>query len=94
MIVTKKDVEYIAKLANLIFTEKQAEKMADEFSGILNHFDNINNEDLEGIEMYSFDDEPLRLRKDEVIPFENKAELYSNTKSMQETAIKIPKVVD
>lgn len=94
MEVTKKDVEYIAKLANLIFTDEEANKMAEEFTGILTHFDNINNEDLEGIEMYSFKDNPLRLRKDEFIPFDNKKELYRNTKSMQGTAIKIPKVVE
>jgi aspartyl-tRNA(Asn)/glutamyl-tRNA(Gln) amidotransferase subunit C len=94
MKVTKEEVAYIAKLSNLMLTPEQAEKQADEFSNILNHFDTINQENLTGIEMYSFEDEPLRLRKDEAIPFKNSDELYANTKSMQETAIKIPKVVE
>ena len=94
MKVTKEEVYYIAKLANLHFTEDEAEKMSQEFSGILSHFDNINKEDLEGIEMYSFDDRPLRLRKDEVHVFDNKKDLYKNTKKMRDTAIEIPKVVE
>ena len=94
MTVTKKEVAYIAGLANLRFDEASIEKMAEEFSKILNHFDNISKEDLSGIEMYSFADEPLRLRTDEAIPFEDAVSLYDNTKSMQDTAIKIPKVVD
>jgi len=94
MIVTKKEVAYIAGLSNLMFDDASIEKMADEFSKILNHFDNISKEDLGGIEMYSFADEPLRLRPDKAVPFEEASVLYDNTKSMQDTAIKIPKVVD
>ncbi len=94
MIVTKKEVAYIAGLANLMFDDVEIETMADEFSKILNHFDNISKEDLSGIEMYSFADEPLRLRPDKAVPFEEAGALYENTKSMQDTAIKIPKVVD
>jgi aspartyl-tRNA(Asn)/glutamyl-tRNA(Gln) amidotransferase subunit C len=94
MTVTKKEVAYIAGLANLRFDEVSIEKMAEEFSKILNHFDNISKEDLSDIEMYSFADEPLRLRRDKAIPFEDAVSLYANTKSMQDTAIKIPKVVD
>lgn len=94
MIVTKKEVAYIAGLANLMFDDTSIEKMTDEFSTILNHFDNICKEDLSGVEMYSFADEPLRLRPDNAVSFEDAAVLYDNTKSMQDTAIKIPKVVD
>ncbi|MDP3386045.1 MAG: Asp-tRNA(Asn)/Glu-tRNA(Gln) amidotransferase subunit GatC [Eubacteriales bacterium] len=94
MTVTKKEVAYIAGLANLRFDDASIEKIADEFSKILNHFDNISKEDLSGIEMYSFADEPLRLRPDKAVPFEEAGALYDNTKSMQDTAIKIPKVVD
>jgi aspartyl-tRNA(Asn)/glutamyl-tRNA(Gln) amidotransferase subunit C len=94
MKVTKDEVYYIAKLANLHFTEEEAQKMSEEFSGILTHFDNINKEDLNGLEMYSFDDKPLRLRKDETHPFENSKNLFTNTKKMRDTAIEIPKVVE
>ena len=94
MKVTRKEVEYIAKLANLKLTEKETEKMSDEFSGILTHFDNIKNENLDGIEMYSFEDEPSKLRDDKVIEFENKKKLFRNVKDMIGTSIKIPKVVE
>lgn len=94
MKVTKDEVYYIAKLANLHFTKEEAQKMSEEFSGILTHFDNINKEDLDGIDMYSFDDKPLRLRKDETQFFENSKNLFKNTKKMRATAIEIPKVVE
>lgn len=94
MKITTKDVEYIAKLSNLSFTDDEAEKMAEEFSNILTHFDIINKENLEGIEMYSFDDEPLRLRKDEIIKFENSEDIFKNSKDMTDNYIKIPKIIE
>ncbi len=94
MKVTKEEVAYIARLAHLSFTEEEALKMAGEFSDILAHFDNLSQEDLEGIDLYPFEEEGMRLREDQVIPFEHFEELYRNTRSMAGTAVKIPRVVD
>ena len=94
MKVSKEEITYIAKLANLKFTDEETEKMSEEITNILDHFDNISNENLEGIDMYSFEDHPLRLRDDEVKEFEDRDILFQNTKTMSGTSIEIPKVVE
>lgn len=94
MKISIEKINYISKLANLKLSEEETLKISDEFSEIFAHFDNIVKEDLSNFDMYSFDDEPSKLRKDEVIEFDNKKDLFRNVKEMIETSIKIPKVVD
>lgn len=94
MIVDKDTIKYIAKLAKLKFTENEAEELAKEFENILGHFDNIDKEDLTGIEMSSFDEERSVVRTDEVKAFNNKQELFQNAKQMKDGYITIPKVLE
>lgn len=51
MKVEIKDVEYIAKLAKLQFTEEETEKLAKEFESILSHFETIDKLDLSDINL-------------------------------------------
>jgi len=92
--VSREEVEYIAKLANLKFSPIEMDKLLKEFESILDHFENLKKEDLEGFDMYSFDEKSLRIRKDEVVDFENREKLFSNVKKMRDNCIEIPKVVD
>ncbi|MDW7668685.1 MAG: Asp-tRNA(Asn)/Glu-tRNA(Gln) amidotransferase subunit GatC [Bacillota bacterium] len=94
MKVSREEVKYIAKLANLEFSQKEMDKLLNEFESILEHFENLKEENLEGYEMYSFDEKSLRTRKDEVVDFDNREKLFSNVKKMRENCIEIPKVVD
>lgn len=89
------DVIYIAKLAKLRFTDEEIEILAKEFEGILSHFESIDNFDLSGVEIdvYSENMKPV-LRKDEVAVFEDKNKLFKNAKSMEDTAIKVPKIIE
>lgn len=88
------DVKYIAKLAKLNFTEEEAKKLALEFENILGHFQAINNLDLDDININEFDEVNTEFRKDEVKVFENKEKLFQNVKSMRDTSIEIPKVIE
>ena len=94
MKVSREEVKYIAKLANLEFSQDEMDKLLKEFESILEHFENLEQEDLKGFNMYSFDEKSLRTRKDEVVDFENREELFSNVKKMRDNCIEIPKVVD
>lgn len=87
-------INYIAKLSKLKFTEKEAEKFANEFEQILTHFDNIDKEDLTNVNLNEVDQSESVLRKDEVKTFENKRELFQNVKKMKEDYISIPKVIE
>jgi len=94
MKVSREEVKYIAKLSNLEFSQGEMDKLLKEFESILEHFINLEEENLEGYEMYSFDDKSLRTRKDEVVDFDNRKKLLSNVKKMRDNCIEIPKVVD
>lgn len=93
----KVDIEtiyYIAKLAKLNFTQEEAEAFANEFEGILNHFTNIDKEDLTGIQINDYDKKKSALRKDQTRICEDKKKLFQNVKEMQDNAIVIPKVME
>ncbi len=95
MKITVDEVNYIAKLAKLKFTEEEAIKMTEEFEGILSHFESIDKVDLSDInlDLYSEDLKPV-VRKDESTVFEDKKKLFQNVKSMSDTSIKVPKIIE
>ena len=95
MKITMDEVTYIAKLAKLRFTEVEAKKMAEEFQGILTHFESIDKFDLSHInlDIFSEDLKPV-VRKDETAVFEDKKKLFQNVKSMTDTYIKVPKIIE
>lgn len=88
------DVKYIAKLAKLRFTEEEVEKLTLEFESILGHFEAIDNLDLSDVDINEFDEVTTEFRKDEVKVFEDKKKLFQNVKSMRDTSIEIPKVIE
>lgn len=95
MNITVENVNYIAKLAKLRFTDEEANQMAGEFQNILTHFESIDKFDLSDIELsvFSKDMKPV-YRKDEVTIFEDKAKLFQNVKTMEDTSIKVPKIIE
>jgi aspartyl-tRNA(Asn)/glutamyl-tRNA(Gln) amidotransferase subunit C len=95
MKITLENVNYIAKLAKLSFTEEQAEKLAEEFEGILTHFESIDKLDLSDISLDIYS-ENLKsvLRKDEAAVFEDKKKLFQNVKSLRDTSIQVPKIIE
>ncbi len=95
MKILVEDVQYIAKLAKLSFSEEQAKKMAMEFESILTHFESIDKFDLSDIhlDLYSEALQPV-LRKDETAVFPDKEKLFQNVKSMSDTSIMVPKILE
>ncbi|WP_432667390.1 Asp-tRNA(Asn)/Glu-tRNA(Gln) amidotransferase subunit GatC [Wukongibacter baidiensis] len=94
MRINKDEVRYIAKLSKLSFSEEETEEFIGEFNNILNHFENIEREEYYEIEVNNFDNTESILREDEVKVFENKNDLFRNVKSMRDTNIEIPKVME
>ncbi|MVX65070.1 Asp-tRNA(Asn)/Glu-tRNA(Gln) amidotransferase subunit GatC [Clostridium chromiireducens] len=93
MKVSIDEVKYIAKLSKLKFSDDEAAKFAKEFESILDNFQYLNelnldiNEDNETVEL-----KPV-IRQDEVKSFECN-DLFRNVKDMQDTYIKVPKVIE
>ncbi len=95
MKISIEDVNYIAKLAKLSITPEQAQKMVKEFESILSHFESIDKFELSDVQLdlYSEDMKSV-LRKDETCVFEDKKKLFQNVKSMSDTYIKVPKIIE
>ncbi len=95
MKISVEDVNYIAKLSKLNITSEQAQKMLKEFESILSHFESIDKFDLSDVDIDLFNDnmKPV-LRKDENSVFEDKKKLFQNVKSMSDTYIKVPKIIE
>ena len=93
MKVSIDEVKYIAKLCKLKFSDEEAAKFASEFESILENFQYLNELDL-GIKE-DIDDVELKpiVRKDEVKTFDCK-DLFRDVKDMQETYIKVPKIIE
>ncbi|AGF56960.1 MULTISPECIES: Asp-tRNA(Asn)/Glu-tRNA(Gln) amidotransferase subunit GatC [Clostridium] len=94
MKVSIDEVKYIAKLSKLKFSDEEAAKFASEFESILENFQYLNELDLEVKEEIN-DKAELKpvVRKDEVKTFECK-DLFRNVKDMQETYLKVPKIIE
>lgn len=86
-------INYIAKLAKLKFTEEEAKEFAKEFQEILSHFKNIDREDLLEIKE-EIEEKVSVIREDKVLPWDNKDELFQNTKEFKDRYIIIPKVIE
>ena len=93
MKVSIDEVKYIAKLAKLSFSDEEAEKFAGEFESILDQFQYLSDMDLEiDSEIEKEKLEPI-VRKDEVKEFDCK-DLFRNVKDMQDTYIRVPKIIE
>ena len=93
MKVSIDEVKYIAKLAKLNFSDDEAKEFAGEFESILDQFQYLSDMDLEidgEIEKEKL--EPI-VRKDEVKEFDCK-DLFRNVKDMQDTYIRVPKIIE
>ena len=89
------DVRYIAKLAKLSISFEQAQKMVKEFEGILTHFESIGRLDLGDAQPEPLErDSGTVLREDETSVFEDKKKLFLNTKSISDSYIEVPKIIE
>lgn len=94
MKVDIKEVKYIAKLAKLKFSDEETLKLSSEFESILSHFESIDKLNLDDIKIDIEDDLKPVLRDDEVKYFADKKKLFQNTKSMKDTSIMVPKIIE
>lgn len=94
MNVSIEEVKYISKLCKLSFSDEEVISFANEFEGILNHFNHLSELDLDNVdENNELQDLKPIVRKDEAIKCECET-LFSNVKSMQDTYIKVPKIIE
>jgi len=94
MSVTKKDVEYIATLARLSFSEDEKEKMTEELNSILHYVEKLNELDTEEVEpLNNMNERHNVLRPDEVVASIENSKALKNAPDSIERFFKVPKVI-
>ena len=94
MSVTIKDVEHIAQLANLEFTEEQKQKFLLQFNDILKYMEQLNSVDTTNVEPLSHVIELKNVfRVDAVKPSTPTEEALKNAPKKNDGYFKVPKVI-
>ncbi len=94
MKVTIKDVEYIAKLARLEYSDDEKKIFTEQFNTILAYIDKLNELNTDEIEPLSHVIELSNvMREDEVKPSLPVDEVLKNAPSKTDSFFKVPKVI-
>jgi aspartyl-tRNA(Asn)/glutamyl-tRNA(Gln) amidotransferase subunit C len=94
MSVTIKDVEHIAKLAKLEFSDAEKEKFTHQFNDILKYMEQLNSVDTTNVEPLAQVIELKNVfREDVVTPSTPTAEALKNAPAATEEYFKVPKVI-
>jgi aspartyl-tRNA(Asn)/glutamyl-tRNA(Gln) amidotransferase subunit C len=94
MPVNKNDVEKIAKLAKLKFSEEELENFTPQMNEILNYMDKLNELDTENIEPLSHPVEQTNVFRDDKLKTSVSTEdALKNAPSKDEQYFKVPKVI-
>ena len=94
MSVTKKDIEKIAELAQLKFSEDELESFTPQMNEILNYMEKLNELDTDNVEPLSHPVEQTNVfRKDELKKSLTTEEALKNAPEKNEHHFKVPKVI-
>lgn len=94
MAVTIKEVEHIAKLARLSFTEEEKQKFTHQLNEILEYVQQLNKLDTSKVEPLSHVIELSNVfREDEVKPGLSTEEALKNAPAKTDRFFKVPKVI-
>ncbi|NOY77671.1 MAG: Asp-tRNA(Asn)/Glu-tRNA(Gln) amidotransferase subunit GatC [Calditrichaeota bacterium] len=94
MAITVEDVEKIAKLAKLSFTDKEKQKFTEQLSQIISYVEKLNELDVEGVPAtYHVLEVKNVFRKDEVKPSMPQEEVLENAPSKKNGYFSVPKVI-
>ena len=94
MAITIKDVEHIAELARLKFSEKELDNFTHQLNEILSYVEKLNELDTENVEPLSHPVENTNVfRDDEVKPSVPTEEALKNAPDKNESFFKVPKVI-
>jgi len=93
-IITKKEVEYVAKLAKLEFNEEEKEEFTSQLNSILDYFKKLDELDTEKVEPTAYViSMPNLLNEDKVKPSLPREEVLSNSKHIKKGYFKVPKIM-
>lgn len=93
--ISNEEIEYLAGLAKLNFSDEEKEKLKDDFSNILDFVGNLNKVDTENVEpLYQVYDYKQVLREDVVGESLSREEVLQNTVEKQYGYFKLLNIMD
>jgi aspartyl-tRNA(Asn)/glutamyl-tRNA(Gln) amidotransferase subunit C len=95
--ITEDEVRYVAALANLTLTDEEARMLRRDLDGILEHMDQLNAVDVEGVEPMAqvlFPGERDALREDVPQPPLGNEAALANAAQSGAGYFKVPKVIE
>lgn len=95
MSVTRKDIEKIAELANLKFSEEELENFSSQMNEILAYMDKLNELNTENVEPLSHPVEQSNVFRDDLLKPSIKTEqALKNAPASEDNHFKVPKVIE
>lgn len=95
MSVSKKDVEYVAELSRLNFSEQEKENLVDDLNQILNYMEKLNELHTENVDIivnpYYIEN---KFREDEVQQSMNLESIIENAPQNLEEYVVVPKIIE
>ena len=93
--ISREDVEHVARLARLALSEAEGERMREQLSGILAYIDKLRALDTAGVEPTSHA-VPLTnvMREDEVAPCWPQEEMLANAPDRAGELFRVPRIIE
>ncbi|MCE5299870.1 MAG: Asp-tRNA(Asn)/Glu-tRNA(Gln) amidotransferase subunit GatC [Spirochaetia bacterium] len=94
MVITRKDVEYIAHLSRLEITEQEAEQYTKELSDILEHINRLSKLNTDNVEPTYFTMDMKNVTRSDVVkPSIDKQKVFVAAPSIENNGFKVPKII-
>lgn len=92
--ITKEQIEHLAKLAKLKLDEKEVSKLTADLTKILNYVEKINELELRDLEPMISILEKLELRNDEMVYPHQVQEIINQFPERENNYLKVPKILE
>jgi aspartyl-tRNA(Asn)/glutamyl-tRNA(Gln) amidotransferase subunit C len=94
-VISRQDVEHIARLSRLALSDAEAERMREQLSGILAYIDKLRALDTVGVEPTSHAVPLLNvMREDELTPCLTQDEALANAPDRSEASFRVPRIIE
>lgn len=91
--ITKKDVEHVAKLARIEITEEEKEKFTKQLGDVIKYVNQLNEVDTTGVEPMAHAYPLFNVMREDEVKYDNtREELLKNAPDEENSFFKVPKI--
>lgn len=91
--ITKKDVEHVAKLARIEITEEEKEKFTKQLGDVIKYVNQLNEVDTTGVEPMAHAYPLFNVTREDEVKYNNtREELLKNAPDEEDSFFKVPKI--